>query len=144
MSLMFFPPARALIACAALCLIVTGGAAEPTDQPCYAWNARGIIKMVQDNGFTVSLNIDQEKNAKEFTGEAQTQGSMGEIKEGRLVGDNFTMKIRWKKGVTGIYRARVSEKGHLTGGTTYDESTPSSTASWKSSRALTCVRRFAK
>jgi hypothetical protein len=110
-------------------------------QACSQWDiSRAVIR--QSNGYFVIFEFDQAgtllrgpAQAKDRRGNPVLRGDV----EGTLQGATIHFTVTWNSFSAGIYDGKVDGDG-LVFGTSYDKYTPTSTATWNTSRRATCVR----
>ena len=127
-------------------------AASPTSAQgiCNQWDLSGNWQAIQSNGYKPQFSLTQKGT--------ELQGSVRYSKvepncaktatcpiitgsaDGSIRGGAFNLNVYWKDGKIGVYSGTVGPQGRLLGNT-YDQKTPTSTASFNSSRTMTCVDR---
>jgi hypothetical protein len=115
-------------------------AVPATAQACSQWDiSRAVIR--QSNGYFVIFEFDQAgtllrgpARALDRRGNPVLRGDV----EGTLTRDAIHFTVTWNSFSAGIYDGKVDADG-LVFGTSYDKYTPTSTATWNTSRRATCV-----
>jgi hypothetical protein len=106
---------------------------------CSPWNVSGTFTVVQTNGYSPQFTLTQSGtqvtgSVKYNQGLADTNGTV----MGTMIGSGFNMTVTWIGiNAIGIYSGAMDPRGHLSGAS-YDRVTPSSRASWSSSRTFGC------
>ena len=106
------------------------------------WDLSGHWVWVQDNGYTVTLDLSQ--TGDQIGGVADFRGPNGRssrdpISQGSIHGGTFSLTIPWRfpGNLVGVYTGVVDAQGHI-GGTTDDHNYPGARAGWSSSGIATC------
>jgi hypothetical protein len=106
---------------------------------CSHWNVGGTFTVVQSNGYRPEFTLTQSGtqvtgSAKYNQGLADTNGTV----TGTMTGSGFNVTVTWiGSHAVGIYSGAIDPRGHLSGAS-YDRVTPTSRASWSSSRTFGC------
>jgi hypothetical protein len=106
---------------------------------CSPWNVSGTFSVVQSNGYRPEFTLAQSGthltgSARYNQGLADTNGTV----TGTMTGSAFNVTVTWIGiNAVGIYSGSIDPRGHLSGAS-HDKVTPSSTASWSSSRTFGC------
>lgn len=125
---------RPLLACGVVFAAMLAG--TPPAVACAQWNAQGIYKISQSNGFTVSFTLYQEGG--HISGRARYPGAVGDV-SGDIAGESFRLMVEWNKTSRGQYSGFVDANGWVLGGKTYDAKNPASSATWSAYAPLTCA-----
>jgi hypothetical protein len=101
-----------------------------------ACDASGPWALVQSNGSTVSLELNQA--GPEITGTAYEGAiGMGRV-SGSVQGTRVFFDIYWPNGTIGAYSGRIGADGLVHHGFTYDKQHQESRATWYSTRPMSC------
>ena len=110
------------------------------DEPCI--NVAGEWQIIQKNGFTVDVNINQEGNQLNGFCTHSNGSVRSNTATGFVDGESFDFTIAWNNNTRGHYTGQL-EPGHFTTddqgilkGDSVDELHPESTSSWESSRTF--------
>ena len=131
---------RRLLGSVAAALVVLAVMPSVAQAACSQWNiSRAVIR--QSNGYFVIFEFDQAgtllrgpAQAKDRRGNPVLRGDV----EGTLNGADIHFTVTWNSFSAGIYDGKVDADG-LVFGTSYDKYTPTSTATWNTSRRANCV-----
>jgi hypothetical protein len=106
------------------------------------WDISGVWDLQQSNQaepnkmtLGVHANGDIQGTASYRKASTRVQG----IVSGNLNGDLVIIQIKWKNGLTGVYRGTIGSRGKLQG-TAYEKGSPTVMVSWHSSRPMICRR----
>ena len=125
-------------------LAITGGVVQSCSQSpinrgaIMAHNIVGLWDIIQDNGFTVPVNIDSFKPQDgSFTLHAEQGGgsNVTGTGDGRVENDLVHFVITWNNQTQGAYNGAFDARG-IIHGATFDVKHPESAAKWHSSRSF--------
>ena len=96
--------------------------------------AGGVWQLHQRGGTVVTLDLTQDGSGRLY-GSASYSGGDGTVRVGRVDGLGIFFIIRWRNGAEGRYEGRLGADRRLSG-TTFDLRTPSSQATWFTTRSF--------
>jgi hypothetical protein len=112
----------------------------PLAPPCTQYGFIGDVALRQSNGFRVEFSSRGPAATGRATATGGNGATMGGNVSGGIQGRSVDFTIRWDGGgATGHYTGFIGDDDFVHGGTSVDEVTPSSRASWDSTVPFACL-----